>query len=48
MRTPTTRRLESQVGVVMLIVIPLAAWAVALAVIFADRLGLPLADLPSQ
>ena len=36
-RTGTTRRLETQPGVVVLIVIPVAACTVALVVIVADR-----------
>lgn len=47
MRTQATRRRESQAGVLVLIVIPAAAWTVALAVIFADRLRQVLAALPS-
>ena len=41
------RRRESQAGVLVLIVIPAAAWTVALAVIFADRLRQLLAALPT-
>ena len=41
------RRGASQAGVLVLIVIPAAAWTVALAVIFADRLRQLLAALPS-
>ena len=46
MRAPASRRRESQAGVLVLIVIPAAAWAVVLAVIFADRLRPLLAALP--
>ena len=41
------RRRESQAGVLVLIVIPAAAWIVALAAIFADRLRRVLAALPA-
>lgn len=47
MSTRTGRRLESQAGVLVLIVVPVAAWAVVLAVIFADRLRPLLAALGS-
>jgi len=44
-RAPAPRHRESQAGMLVLIVVPAAAWAVVLAVIFADR---PLlAALPS-
>ena len=46
MRTATTRRFESYAAVVVLIVIPVAAWTVALVVIFADRLRPLLTALP--
>lgn len=45
-RAETTRRLEAQAGVVVLIVIPVAAWAVVLVVMCADRLRLLLATPP--
>ena len=43
LRTGTTRRLETQPCVVVLIVIPVAAWAVAPVVTFAGRPRPPLA-----
>ena len=47
MRTPANRRRESRAGVLVLIVIPAAVWAIALAVILADRLRPLLAALGS-
>ncbi|MDE2881971.1 MAG: hypothetical protein OXP70_08980 [Acidobacteriota bacterium] len=47
MSNPASRCRESPAGVLLLIVVPTAAWAVALAVIFADRLRPLLAAFPS-
>ena len=47
MRETGSRRRESQAGVLILVVIPAAAWTVVLAVIFADRLRPLLAALGS-
>ncbi len=46
MRAPAPRHRESPAGVLLLIVVPAAAWAVVLAVIFADRLQPLLAAPP--
>lgn len=47
MSNPAFHRCESQAGMLVLIVVPAAAWAVVLAVIFADRLRPLPAALPS-
>ena len=47
MSNPASHRRESKAGVLVLIVIPAAAWTVALLVIFADRLRPLLPALPS-